>query len=134
MSGERAIAFLVDVVPADLLDPRRLRESFDGSVLDLLLRRGDPPLHHSWTELSSQATDALLARSLGLRKGDPLLRLTARLYSTDGRVVDYSESYFTSGHFRFHVIRRVGTLAPAPWQRDPGMQEVHAMAAAAVDS
>ena len=31
----------------------------------------------------------------------------ARLYATDGRVVDYSHSYFLPGYFHFHVVRRV---------------------------
>jgi GntR family transcriptional regulator len=110
MSGERPIAFLVDVVPVDVLDPQQLRDSFHGSVLDLLLGRGEPPLQHSFTELVAEAATADLARSMHLKAGDPLLKLTAQLYAADGRVVDYSVSYFTPGHFRFHVIRRVSQL------------------------
>ena len=110
MTGEERIAFLVDVVPADILDPNDLREAFDGSVLDLLLWRGDPPLQHSYTELVAEAADPELARAMHLQVGDPLLRFTAQLFATDGRVVDYSVSYFTPGHFRFHVIRRVSQL------------------------
>jgi GntR family transcriptional regulator len=111
VSGELPIAYLVDVVPADALDPRELRDDFEGSVLDLLLRHGDPQLRHSYTELCAEAADRELVRWLRLRKGDPLLRLTAQLYATDGRVVDYSTSYFTPGHFKFHVIRRVNQLS-----------------------
>jgi GntR family transcriptional regulator len=33
----------------------------------------------------------------------------ATLYSANGAVVDYSHSYFLPGHFRFHVVRRIGT-------------------------
>ena len=112
MSGDLPIAFLVDVVPADVLDPQQLRDSFHGSVLDLLLERGDPPLQQSYTELVAEAAGADLARSMRLKVGDPLLKLTAQLYAADGRIVDYSVSYFTPGHFRFHVIRRVSQLAP----------------------
>ncbi len=112
LSGERPVAYLIDVVPTDVLDPRQLRESFHGSVLDLLLERGDPPLQHSHTELCAEAASPELARAMRLEPGDPLLRLTAQLYTTDGRAVDYSVSYFSPGHFRFHVIRRVSQLAP----------------------
>jgi len=112
LSGDQPIAFLVDVVPTDLIDPTQLRESFHGSVLDLLLRLGHPPLQHSSTELAAEAADAALGRALLLPLGSPLLRLTAQLYAADGRVVDYSVSYFAPGHFRFHVIRRVSQLAP----------------------
>jgi GntR family transcriptional regulator len=118
MSGEQPIAYLVDVVPTDVLDPHLLRDSFHGSVLDLMLGRGDPPLQHSYTELVAEASDADLARSMRLRVGEPLLKLTAQLYAADGRIVDYSVSHFIPGHFRFHVIRRVSQLVPMG--SDPG--------------
>ena len=111
LSGELPIAYLVDIVPTDLLDPRELGDGFGGSVLDLLLRRGDPPLRNSYTRLSAEAADPDLTSRLRLRAHDPLLKLTAQLYAMDGRVVDYSTSYFTPGHFNFHVIRRVNQLA-----------------------
>jgi GntR family transcriptional regulator len=111
LSGDRPIAFLIDVVPTDILDAGELGESFDGSVLDLILRRGNPPLKHSHTELVAEAADSGLAQRLRLRVGDPLLTFTARLVAATGRVVDYSVSYFSPGHFRFHVIRRVNQLS-----------------------
>jgi len=112
--GELPIAYLVDIVPADILDPHDLGETFQGSVLDLLLRRSDPPLRSSYTELCAEAATRDLTRRLRLRSGDPLLKLTAQLYAMDGRVVDYSISYFTPGHFKFHVIRRVNQLGVHP--------------------
>lgn len=127
MSGERPIAFLIDVVPTDVLDPKELGDSFDGSVLDFLLRRRDPPLKHSHTELSAEAADTDLAHRLHLPVGDPLLKFTAQLYAATGRVVDYSISYFSPGHFRFHIIRRVNQLSPqvsegpAPYGRVVGL-------------
>jgi len=112
LSGDQPMAFLVDVVPADLLDPVELRESFHGSVLDLLLRLGRPTLQHSSTELAADAASVALAHALGIPVGSPLLRLSAQLFDTEGRVVDYSVSHFAPGHFRFHVIRRVSPLRP----------------------
>jgi len=112
MSGERPIAFLIDVVPTDVLDPKELGDSFDGSMLDFLLRRRDPPLKHSHTELGAEAADTELAHRLHLGVGDPLLKFSAQLYATNGRVVDYSVSYFSPGHFRFHINRRVNQLSP----------------------
>ena len=123
LSGERPIAFLIDVVPTDILDAGELGDSFDGSVLDLILRRGDPPLKHSHTELVAEAADT----DLHLRVGDPLLAFTARLIAATGRVVDYSVSYFSPGHFRFHVIRRVNQLAPrAPEEPAPRARAIEA--------
>ncbi len=112
MSGGLPIAFLIDIVPTDVLDPKELGDSFDGSMLDFLLRRRDPQLKHSHTELSAEAANSDLANRLHLRAGDPVLKFTAQLYAESGRVVDYSLSYFSPGHFRFHVIRRVNQIAP----------------------
>ncbi len=112
LSEDRPVAFLVDIVPADVVDQDELRHSFHGSVLDLLLSRGGPALTQSHTELTAEAADAELARSLRLLEGEPLLRLSAQLYTTDGRIVDYSLSHFIPGHFRFHVVRRVGQRSP----------------------
>src|SRR5487761_2581831 len=131
MSGGRPIAFLIDVVPTDILGPRELGDSFDGSMLDFLLRRREPPLKHSHTELGAEAADADLAHRLHLRVGDPLLKFTAQLYAASGRVVDYSLSYFSPGYFRFHVIRRVNQLAPQASEA-PAPQERAAGGAAAV--
>ena len=130
MSDEGPIAFLVDLVPRDILEPDELEHSFFGSVLDLLLRRGDPQLKHSYTQLSAEAADEELARRLQLGAGDPLLTLAARLYAADGRVVDCSLSYFIPGRFRFHVIRRVSPLGSLASEDPPGSREDGARAAA----
>lgn len=130
ISAERPIAFLIDVVPTDVLDPADLGDSFDGSVLDFLLRRQDPPLKHSHTELSAEAADADLAQRLAVPVGDPLLKFTAQLYAATGRVVDYSVSYFSPGHFRFHIIRRVNQLAPQVSERPAPRERVGGLAVA----
>ncbi len=49
-----------------------------------------------------------MARALQIQRDDVLLHFVAYLYSNDGRVVDYSFSYFLPGYFRFHVVRKVG--------------------------
>jgi GntR family transcriptional regulator len=105
--GQR-VAFLSDVVPQDQLRAADLGEGFHGSVLDLFLQRGWPQLAHSRTELAAEAADGDVAHWLHLQWGAPLFKLEAQLYAQDGRVVDYSLSYFVPGYFRFHVVRRVG--------------------------
>jgi GntR family transcriptional regulator len=104
----RAVAYLVDILPADLLKEGELSVGFTGSVLDLLLQRGTPDLLTSRTEINAVTASAEVARSLGIQRGDVLLRFIATLYTTNGQVVDYSFSYFLPGYFRFHVVRRVG--------------------------
>jgi GntR family transcriptional regulator len=112
----RPVAFLVDTLPEDILSSSDLEAGFTGSVLDLLLKRGDPPLSHSRSEIRAVAAAGEVARALEIQRGDVLLLFAAHLYTTSGRVVDYSYSYFLPGYFRFHVVRSVGLVRTGPWR------------------
>jgi GntR family transcriptional regulator len=103
----RPVAFLIDILPPDVLSPEDLPSSFSGSVLDLLIQRGDPQLVNSNCEIGAVAATSEVARALNIQRGDALLRFISRLYSVDGRAIDYSLSYFLPGYFRFHVIREL---------------------------
>ncbi len=104
----RPVAFLVDIVPDDILTSQELESGFTGSMLDLLLKRGTPGLISSRCEINAVQAQSDVARAMRIQRGDVLLRFIAYLYSSTGRVVDYSYSYFLPGYFNFHVIRRVG--------------------------
>ena len=104
----RPIAYLVDTLPADILTTAEVESGFTGSVLDLVLRRGDPKLVQSRTEIRAIGATPEVARALQIQRDAVLLHFVAYLYSNDGRVVDYSFSYFLPGYFRFHVVRKVG--------------------------
>lgn len=106
-ADSRPVAYLVDTLPDDVLLPEVFTAEFDGSVLDLLLQRGDP-LTLSRAEISATGAPADVAKMLEVQRGDVLLQLTAKLFTATGRVVDYSQSYFLPGYFKFHVVRRVG--------------------------
>jgi GntR family transcriptional regulator len=101
-------AYLIDIVPESVLGPQDLGERFTGSVLDLLLKRGDLSLTTSRCEITAVTASTEVSRALGIQRGDVLLRFVAYLYTHSGQVVDYSYSYFLPGYFRFHVVRRVG--------------------------
>ena len=107
-ADNRPVAYLIDVLPKDALTVDDLKEGFTGSVLDLLLKRGSPALEKSFTEIRAVAASADIARALEIQRGDVLLQFIARLFTTSGKVVDYSSSYFLPGIFRFHVVRCVG--------------------------
>ncbi len=107
MTSSRPIAYLVDVVPITVLQRRDLDHKFQGSVLDLLIHRKDLHLSRSRTDILIESASPEIARKLHLRPGEPLHKLDAQLYTRDGRVIDYSQSYFVPGFFHFHVIRRV---------------------------
>jgi GntR family transcriptional regulator len=103
----RPVAYLVDTLPEDVLKSDQLPASFKGSVLDYLIERGDA-LTVSRADISATNAVADVAKALEIQRGDVLLQFISRLYTGDGRVVDYSASYFIPGYFHFHVVRRVG--------------------------
>lgn len=107
-ADDNPAAYLIDILPGDVLSPDELKARFTGSVLDLLLKRGTPPLTSSRTEINAVPASTEIARALGIQRGDVMLKFTAYLYDSRGQVVDYSFSYFLPGYFKFHVIRRVG--------------------------
>ena len=101
------VAYLVDVLLDNLLSPEELQQGFTGSVLDLLLKRGSPQLGNSRCDINAVTASSDIAKAMRIQRGDVLLRFEAWLYSAEGRVIDYSFSYFLPGYFRFHVVRRI---------------------------
>jgi GntR family transcriptional regulator len=109
-ADSRPVAYLVDTLPNDIIQPGELDNDFDGSVLDYLVSRGDP-LTISYTNITATNATAEVAKMLEIQRGDVLLQFTARLFTASGKVVDYSYSYFLPGYFKFHIVRRVGSKA-----------------------
>ena len=103
----RPAAYLVDTLPAKILDPAELPSNFTGSVLDFLIARGDK-LGISRATIGATNAPAEVAKPLEIQRDDVLLQFTSQLYDFDGKVVDYSTSYFIPGYFHFHVNRRIG--------------------------
>lgn len=110
IADNRPVAYLVDILPDDILTPEELRNGFNGSVLDFLIRRGSPPPATSLTEIRAAAASTDISRALQIQRGDVLLNFEARLYTLEARNIDLSYSYFLPGYFRFQVVRRVGEL------------------------
>jgi GntR family transcriptional regulator len=104
---QRPVAYLVDILPGSLLSDAELQREFTGSVLDLLIKRGQPRLGSSDTGIHAVAAEPAVARALRIQRGDVLLFLQATLFALDGSVIDLSKSFFLPGFFRFHVIRSV---------------------------
>jgi GntR family transcriptional regulator len=104
---KRPVAFLIDILPEDVLTPADLAAGFTGSVLDFILQRGSLSLSTSRAEIQAVSAPPEIARALEIQRGDVLLQFSAQLFTVAGRVVDYSLSYFLPGYFHFHVVRRV---------------------------
>ena len=106
-ADSRPVAYLIDTLPADLLQPDDLPAGFNGSVLDFMLERGDK-LTVSRAAITAANATADVAKALEIQRGDVLLQFISQLYFDDGRIVDHTLSYFIPGYFNFHVVRRIG--------------------------
>ncbi|MCK5647039.1 MAG: GntR family transcriptional regulator [Anaerolineales bacterium] len=106
----KPVAFLVDSLPKKLVPYDIFGNGFKGSVLDLLLEKGEPELAHSKTEITAISATKDLAQLLEIGRGSVLLKLDAFLYGKDWRAIDHSISYFLPDTFRFHVLRKVETF------------------------
>lgn len=104
------IAYLIDTLPQLMLNPEHLEQDFTGSVLDLLIRLGEPTLSVSKTEISAVTANSDAVKALGIQRGDTLLLLSSILFDVNGEPVDLSYSYFLPGHFRLHIVRKIGGL------------------------
>ncbi len=107
LADGRPAAYLVDTLPESILRAEELPDSFNGSVLDYLLERGDP-LTASRAAVSAIGAAATVAKQLEIQRGDVLLHFSSQLYNDKGAVMDYSLTYFIPGYFNFHIVRRVG--------------------------
>lgn len=107
-AGPRPVAYLVDILPQDIIPLKKIQQEFNGSVLDILVEKSRISLSNSRTEINAVAAPPEIAKALGIQRGDVMLFFEAILYSAEGRAVDYSYSYYLPGYFKFHVIRRVG--------------------------
>ncbi len=105
---DRPVAYLQDVLPEDVLSAKEVRERFNGSVLDLLLNKNGVSLSTSRTQISAIPAPAEIAKALDIQRGEVVLCFEATLYDANGRVVDFSHSYYLPGYFKFQVVRRVG--------------------------
>jgi GntR family transcriptional regulator len=108
LAESRPVAYLIDNLPVDVLSEADVKEHFTGSVLDLLLKRDDIPLASSKCDISAIGATPEIAAALEIQRHDPLLVFSSLLYSTRGRIIDSSFSYFIPGYFHFHIVRRIG--------------------------
>jgi len=107
LSQDRPVAYLLDAVPSKYLSPDEITDGFSGSVLDVILERGEPTVASSRCEISAVAADTDVARALRIQRGDAVLRFESLMYSRDNDPIDYSFSFFLPGYFRFHVARKI---------------------------
>lgn len=108
LAENKPVAYLEDNLPVDILSEAEVKEHFTGSVLDLLIKRDDIPLASSRCDISAAGASPKIAKALEIQQNEPLLVFSSELFSSVGRMIDSSFSYFIPGYFHFHIVRRVG--------------------------
>lgn len=103
---DRPVAYLVDIMPEDLLPSETQESGFSGSLLDLMIQREHPAISHANSEVMAVPASPEVARQLHIQRGDVLLCLEGWLYTQEGAIIDHTYSYFLPGTFRFRVLRR----------------------------
>lgn len=103
----RPVAFMMDVVPEDLVDIEKLDRSFDGSILKYFLANENGFVATSYSEIRPRPAGKQLAESLKIREGEVLLFFDSRVYNHNGEIVYLYRDFFLPKYFNFHVIRRV---------------------------
>jgi GntR family transcriptional regulator len=107
---DQSAAYLCDILPENVINPKDLEEGFKGSVLDLLIRRSNPMPEQSSTQIKVIPAPREVARALDIQRGEALLMFEADLVDKKGRVIDHSYSWFLPGYFRFRVNRKIGII------------------------
>ena len=122
LDGETA-AWMIDVIPADLMSAGKLTERLTPHqmVLDLLLDEGIP-VAFSEVEISTALLDPgqPASRALGLGRPTAALTMTETMYldsavSGEGRPVQWSRNYFLPGKLSLRLVRDM------PANRDPAI-------------
>lgn len=107
---ESPAAWMVDVLPEDIIGVEAVRERFrpDAMVLDLLVSDGVP------VGFSQMYIDAVMVEPrdptgtrLGLESPSAALSLTQTMYLADGRPVQWSRDTFLPGNLNLHVVREL---------------------------
>jgi GntR family transcriptional regulator len=102
----RPAVYLVDFASTTVLPPEALDESFNGSVLDLLVRRNSIRVREALAEITAVNADARLAEHLEVEPGQALLLLSETLFTEELTPIEFSRNYFLPGLFDFHILRR----------------------------
>jgi GntR family transcriptional regulator len=104
---QRPVAFMMDVVPEDLVDTELLDRSFDGSILKYFLAKDKGFVATSYSEIKPKLAGQQLAESLKIQEGEVLLSFNSKVYNRNGEIVYIYMDYFLPEYFNFHVLRRV---------------------------
>ncbi len=109
VNGEPA-AWMVDVVPEEIMTAGEILEGFDPNamLLDLLVSRG-VPITFSKLLIDAElvSSEDQVGKALKLSAPSAALSLTEIMYLENGRPVQWSRNIFLPGHLDLHVVREL---------------------------
>jgi GntR family transcriptional regulator len=100
------VGWIIDYVPAGVIDFHTLTDEFAGSVLDVLLDHAEIGVDHADTDLVPVSLSGALAAKLKVRRGTPALQFDEITWSASGRAVNWSQAWLLAEHFKFQIRRR----------------------------
>lgn len=106
MVDDTPVAYMFDVASTPVLSPSDIDETFNGSVLQLLMQKPDLHIARAVANIVAVNAGGDLAGRLQVKAHQALLLLEETLFSEEGIVVEFSQNYFVPDFFQFHVVRR----------------------------
>jgi GntR family transcriptional regulator len=100
------MAYMYDVIPADIVSASELQQSFTGSVLDYFQANGSQKPAYALTRLHSIQASKQLAHHLHVPTRTALLLLEETLYNPENEPINYSRNYYNTEVYQFHIVRR----------------------------
>lgn len=103
-------AWMVDVVPEDIISTERVRDRFrpEAMLLDLLVSE-EVPISFSKLNIDAELVDPddEVGSALGLKAPSAALSLTETMYLAGGRPAQWSRNIFLPGNLDLHVVREL---------------------------
>ncbi len=105
-NGVPSATFGIYILPKHV-DVDELKVFEGGSLLDFVVQKGTPELHHTNTEFSAMAAEGPISGWLDVPDGTPVLELAEIFFDRTGRSVMYSRNHFLTTQVSFNLVRTV---------------------------
>lgn len=100
------VAWMVDWLPAGLIEVSTLKSEFEGSVLDVLLNHDEFELSYADLEVVPVVLDSEISNRLNVDPGGPALYLDTVVFGAEVRPDVWGQIWLLPEHFRFSIRRR----------------------------
>lgn len=111
-TDDQPIAYLVDILPIELISIEELSYGFHGSILDILIKQNNGIADRSVCTISVEDfIDPTIYTKLNKKASDHFIIIDSVIYSSDGQAVELTTSYLDPFYFKFNMNRKVAPLS-----------------------